>query len=99
MPDTEEDAILIARYLTGDTEAFAALFQKYASAIYARAYAITLQANDADDVTQETFLRAYYHLGTFEQKSSLLTWLSRIAVHCCFHHHRRQQQNCLLQHT
>lgn len=65
----------------GDTRAFEALVRRYRPKIQALALHLTGRASDADDVTQEVFLRAYRKLDQFEGRSEFYTWLYRIAVH------------------
>ncbi len=64
----------------GDREAFAQLVDATSSRIYRVALKILGNAQDAEDALQETYLKAYRALGEFEGRSSLITWLYRIAV-------------------
>ena len=64
----------------GDRAAFAALVEKYSERIYRLALKILGDAQDAEDVLQETFIKALRALPAFEGRSSLSTWLHRIAV-------------------
>lgn len=69
--------------MAGDTEAFRQLVERHSRSIFQVAYRMTANRDDADEVVQETFLRAYRRLGKFESRSSFKTWLYRIAVNCC----------------
>jgi RNA polymerase sigma-70 factor (ECF subfamily) len=73
---------VIARARAGDPDAFRELVERHSRAVYRVAYRITGRAEDAEDVVQETFLRAYRQLGRFESRSQVGTWLHRIAANC-----------------
>lgn len=70
----------MARAKAGDGEAFSRLVQAYDRKIYRLAMHITNSQEDAEDVLQETFLKAYEHLDSFQGNSRFYTWLVRIAV-------------------
>jgi len=76
----ESDAAAVARACAGDTEAFRVLVDRYSRKIFRLAYRMTRNEQDAEDVVQETFLRAYRRLKQFESRSSFGTWIFRIAV-------------------
>lgn len=80
MPQTDAAAVALAR--DGDSEAFHALVDRHSRAVYRLAYRMTGSPQDAEDVVQETFLRAYKQLGRFESRANFGTWLHRIAVNC-----------------
>jgi RNA polymerase sigma-70 factor (ECF subfamily) len=84
IPNTQEEAIdeltLVNRSREGDASAFNDLVRRYERKIYRLAMNITQNAEDAEDVLQETFLKAYEHLGDFQGNSKFYTWLVRIAV-------------------
>ena len=65
----------------GDQRAFEALFRRYRPRIYALALHLTGRPSDAEDITQDAFLKAYSKLPEFEGRSEFFTWLYRIAVH------------------
>lgn len=75
-----DDARLVSKAQAGDTEAFAELVTRHEHAIFRLARHITHNAEDAEDVLQETFLKAYEHLDEFRGDSKFYTWLVRIAV-------------------
>jgi RNA polymerase sigma-70 factor (ECF subfamily) len=79
---TQTDAAAVALARDGDSEAFRALVERHGRAVYRVAHRMTGSAADADDVVQETFLRAYKQLGRFESRANFGTWLHRIAVNC-----------------
>ena len=80
MPQSDAAAVALAR--DGDSDAFHSLVDRHSRAIYRLAYRMTGSAQDAEDVVQETFLRAYKQLGRFESRANFGTWLHRIAVNC-----------------
>jgi RNA polymerase sigma factor (sigma-70 family) len=74
------DLILVRRAQTGDFSAFDDLVQRYQERIYATVYHMTSNHEDANDLTQETFIKAYRALASFKGDSSFFTWVYRIAV-------------------
>ena len=80
MPHTDAAAVALAR--DGNSEAFRALVERHSRAVYRLALRMTGNPHDAEDVVQETFLRAYKQLGRFESRANFGTWLHRIAVNC-----------------
>lgn len=72
---------------TGDQEAFACLMERFQRDVYGKAFSIVKNHSDADDVTQETFIRAFRALPGFRFESSFRTWIITIAT--------RQALNCL----
>src|SRR5271168_1478951 len=75
-----DESELVAKARTGDLEAFNELINRYERKIYRLAKHITQNDEDAEDVLQETFLKAYEHLGDFQGQSKFYTWIVRIAV-------------------
>jgi RNA polymerase sigma-70 factor (ECF subfamily) len=75
------DAAEVARARSGDEEAFRRLVEGYSSRLFRLAYRMTGNEMDAEDVVQETFLKAFQRLDQFEERSSFGSWLHRIAVH------------------
>src|SRR5436190_10347271 len=80
MPHTDATAVALAR--DGDSEAFRGLVDRHSRAVYRLAHRMTGNPQDAEDVVQETFLKAYRQLGRFESRANFGTWLHRIAVNC-----------------
>lgn len=76
-----EAAELVARAKGGDTAAFDELVRKYRARVYALALHLTGEASDADDITQDAFLKAYHKLPEFEGRSEFFTWIYRITLH------------------
>ena len=76
----ENEATLVAEAKEGNAEAFTVLMNQYERNIFRLALNITSNKEDAEDVLQESFLKAYTHLGRFQGNSRFYTWLVRIAV-------------------
>ena len=76
----EDETTLVAEAQSGDANAFAALISQYESHVYRLALNITRNPQDAEDVLQDVFLKAYAHLGQFRGDSRFSTWLVRIAT-------------------
>ncbi|MGH7480177.1 MAG: RNA polymerase sigma factor, partial [Candidatus Methylomirabilales bacterium] len=87
----EADRALIARLRQGDPSALDTLVRQHQKELYRLAYRMTRNAEDAKDISQEAFLRAYRALASFDGRSSLSTWLYRITVNLCFTHLRQQR--------
>jgi RNA polymerase sigma-70 factor (ECF subfamily) len=75
-----QDAELISATLTGSSDAFAELQRLYSRQLYSTIFRITRNREDAEDVLQDTFLRAYLSLRNFQGRSSVYSWLTRIAI-------------------
>jgi len=91
MPDIESnhsgmeittDLAVVSRARSGDTDAFRQLVERHSKMTFRVAYRMTGNEHDADDVVQETFLRAYRQLRHFEERADFGTWLHRIVVNC-----------------
>lgn len=77
-----DDAAVVARAKAGDEDAFRVLVDRHGRDVFRLAYRMTGQRQDAEDVVQETFVKAYRQLGRFEARSNFSTWLYRIAFNC-----------------
>jgi RNA polymerase sigma-70 factor (ECF subfamily) len=75
-----DESVLLAQAREGDTRAFGELVRRYEGKIFRLAQHITQNREDAEDVLQETFLKAYEHLDQFQGQSKFYTWVVRIAV-------------------
>jgi RNA polymerase sigma-70 factor (ECF subfamily) len=78
-----DDAELVARCLAGETAAFDVLVERHRKAVYQVCYRFAGNHEDASDLAQDVFLRAYRALGTFKGNSAFGTWLYRVAVNVC----------------
>jgi len=76
----DEDQGLVRRACAGERDAFYALVSRYERPLYRSALAITRNPADAEEVVQETFLRAYEHLAQFRGEAKFQTWLTQIAL-------------------
>jgi RNA polymerase sigma-70 factor (ECF subfamily) len=83
LPMTWTDEELVARSKTGDTESFNQLVKRWERPIFALAYRTLGREEDARDVTQETFLRAFRALSGFKGDAKFSSWLYRIALNLC----------------
>jgi RNA polymerase sigma-70 factor (ECF subfamily) len=77
-----DDVAAVAKARGGDEEAFRVLVERHGRSIYRLAYRMTGRPEDAEDVVQETFVRAYRQLSRFEARSNFATWLYRIGFNC-----------------
>lgn len=76
----DEDQVLVQRACAGERDAFYALVSRYERSLYRTAMVITRNPADAEDVVQESFLRAYEHLGQFRGEAKFHTWLTQIVL-------------------
>jgi RNA polymerase sigma-70 factor (ECF subfamily) len=79
-PEHQEDAVLVRKAQQGDMDAFESLVRKYQQRVYAICRRLTGAHQSADDLAQETFIKAYYALGRFDVQWPLYPWLRRIAL-------------------
>jgi RNA polymerase sigma-70 factor, ECF subfamily len=75
-----DEATLVAQAREANTSAFAELVRRYEGKIFRLAQHVTQNREDAEDVLQETFMKAYEHLDQFQGNSKFYTWIVRIAV-------------------
>lgn len=80
MAGPNDDAVWVARCLRGDSAAFETLVLRYQRVLYTVALRLTGNAEDARDVTQNTFIRAYERLETYDPERRFFSWIYRIAV-------------------
>jgi RNA polymerase sigma-70 factor (ECF subfamily) len=76
------DAGYVAKARAGDTDAYRVLVERHSRSLFRLAFRMTGNEQDAEDVVQESFLRAYRQLGKFDERASFGTWLYRIAANC-----------------
>src|SRR5438128_1414175 len=79
-PAPESESALVARAKRGDLSAYDELVKRYQERIYATIYHMTSNHEDANDLAQESFVKAYRALKSFKGGSTFYTWLYRIAV-------------------
>lgn len=85
------DSQLVSSALEGSSDAFAALQRLYSGHLYRTIFRITKCQEDAEDALQETFIRAHFALCQFEGRSSLNSWLTRIAINSALMALRRRR--------
>ena len=88
----DSDEALVKRATRGDTEAFDAIVARYQDRIYNLIFRMTGSADEAEDIAQETFIKAYRALPGFRRGAQLFTWLYRIAVNAVYSHGRRERR-------
>lgn len=88
-----EDLELIRRFLKGEEKAFSELVHKYQKKAYYLAYRFTHNHHDADDLSQEAFIRVYSSLKNFRGGSSFFTWLYRIVTNLCINYLSRRPRH------
>jgi RNA polymerase sigma-70 factor (ECF subfamily) len=76
------DRAFVARARSGDADAFRVLVERHGRSLFRLAFRMTGNEQDAEDVVQESFLRAYRQLAKFDERASFGTWLYRIAANC-----------------
>ncbi|KAB8141898.1 sigma-70 family RNA polymerase sigma factor [Chloroflexia bacterium SDU3-3] len=93
MDPQAEELEWIQQALGGQKQAFGMLMQRYTGAVYGLSYRMLGNPQDAEDATQEIFLRAYSHLSAFDRSRKLSTWLLSIASNYCIDRLRRRHYN------
>lgn len=78
--EADEDLAVVGKIQAGDVDAFDTLILKYRERVYSVIYNLTSNREDASDLTQETFIKAFQSINRFKGKSSFFTWLYRIAL-------------------
>ncbi len=81
--EKSDDLDLVRKFKKGDEKAFNPLVRKHQQGIYRLCYGMLRNADDAADVCQDVFVKAYLSMRRFREKSSVYTWLYRIAVNTC----------------
>jgi RNA polymerase sigma-70 factor (ECF subfamily) len=85
------DAVLVTAAKSGDQTAFAQLWERHSNKVFRRVYRITGNPDDAEEVLQEAWMKAYAHLKTFEGRASFSTWITRIAINSALMALRRKR--------
>jgi RNA polymerase sigma-70 factor (ECF subfamily) len=89
--ESMSDAAIVELVVDGDQDVFAVLVERYKDAVQNLAYRMLGNATEAEDVTQETFVRAYTQLGTYKPVHKFSTWLLSIASHLAIDQLRRRR--------
>ena len=93
-----DDAALLAASQKGDEKAFGEIVRRYQRAVHRLAWSLTRNASDADDLAQETFVRAWGAIGRFELEQPLYPWLARIVTNqafSLFRHRKRRPETSI----
>ncbi|RME70861.1 MAG: sigma-70 family RNA polymerase sigma factor [Planctomycetota bacterium] len=90
--ETETDAELVEQARGGETAAFETLFERYRDRVYRVVYGYVGNREDALDVTQEAFLKAYQKLAGFKGEARFSTWVTQIAIHRAIDVRRRRKR-------
>src|SRR5215472_364163 len=86
-----DDMHLVRRIRTGDQSAFCELVERHQSRIFRVLYGILNHRADAEDVAQDVFAKVYFSIHRFDHRSSLFTWIYRIAVNEAYSHLRKRR--------
>jgi len=86
-----DEQLLIDRAQQGDRDSFRQLVERSNLYVYRLAYDLTGNRHDAEDVSQEVFIRAYRSLAGFRREAKWSTWLYRITVNLCLEHRREDR--------
>ncbi len=89
--EADEDLAIVQKVQAGDVDAFDALILKYRERVYSVIYNLTSNREDASDLAQETFIKAFQSIKRFKGKSSFFTWLYRIALNTSLTHLRKNK--------
>jgi RNA polymerase sigma-70 factor, ECF subfamily len=84
------DLDLVHQAAAGDHAAFHLLVERHRTMVYRVAYQFARDHHDAEDITQEVFIKVYKSLDKFRQDAQLTSWMYRIAMNACIDHKRRQ---------
>jgi len=85
------DQVLVERVQSGDVAAFDILVRKYRERLYGIIYNLTSNREDAADLTQEAFIKAFSSINRFKGRSAFFTWLYRIGVNTALSHLKRNR--------
>jgi RNA polymerase sigma-70 factor (ECF subfamily) len=91
-----EEKELIEKYLKGDEKALESLISKYLKPIYSFIFGYVQNQQDAEDLTQETFLKMWRNLKKFKKEKNFENWLFTIAKNTCFDFLRKERKNLIL---
>lgn len=83
MRESDDDLALVERHRRGDPAAFDEIFARYERMVFNLALRMSGDREEASDLSQDVFLRVYRHVGRFKGRSSLKTWVYRVALNCC----------------
>ena len=84
------DGSLVSQTQRGETEAFSELVRRYQNSVFNVCYRMLAERRDAEDLTQETFIRAHQRLGSFDKERAFGPWIRRVADNMCLNHIKAQ---------
>ncbi len=87
------DQLYITKVINGDTNAFAYLVDKYKDMVYSLAYKMTKNREEAEEISQDTFIKAFKNLNKFKGDSKFSTWLYRIVYHAALDSIKKNKNN------
>ena len=93
--DQKTEAEIVVRVVKGDRQAYTLLIEEYKNPIYNLAYRMTRNPQDAQDLVQETFAKAFASFGTFTEGTNLKAWLYRIMTNAYINTYRKKQREPL----
>jgi len=89
---TPDDAVLIRQCLEGDSNAFGVLIDRYQKPLYNTALRMTGDSEDARDITQDTFVKAYERLKEYRPEHKFFSWIYRILINDAINHLKQRKQ-------
>jgi RNA polymerase sigma-70 factor (ECF subfamily) len=89
--EADEDLVIVRKIQAGDVDSFDSLILKYRERVYSVIYNLTSNREDASDLTQEAFIKAFQSIKRFKGQSSFFTWLYRIALNTSLTHLRKNK--------
>jgi RNA polymerase sigma-70 factor (ECF subfamily) len=92
-----EDEALVAQARNGDYSSFERLYEKHRLTVYRFVYQMTHKVDEAEDITQEAFVRAFQNLDRFRKQAKFTTWIMRIAANLCTDRARMTQRRTNLE--
>lgn len=90
--EATDDSHLVAQVQQGDSKAFNTLVRRYRERLYSVVYNLTGNSEDAADLTQDAFIKAFQSIGNFRGKSAFFTWLYRIAINGAITHMKKHRK-------
>ncbi len=87
----KEEAALVRRVQAGDELAFREIVERYQNKVHSIIFGILRNRNDAEDIAQQVFAKVYFSIRSFDSRSSLLTWIYKIAVNECYDYLRKRR--------
>jgi RNA polymerase sigma-70 factor (ECF subfamily) len=91
LQEADQDSIIVRQVQAGDVAAFDRLILKYRERLYGVIYHMTSNREDASDLTQDAFIKAFQAINRFQGQSSFFTWLYRIAINATLSHLRKNK--------